>query len=320
MGYGQLTNLGKWQAFRLGERLRNRYDRFLGKVYYPEEVYGQSTDFDRTKASLLLVLAGLYPPVDNQRWNEKLNWLPIPTHYKEDHLDYFLRRPNKYCPAYMAELDKALTSEKHQEYLKSMGSTLDFLTENTGIQVQTTSAAFGVYQTIRAEHVMNLTLPKWTGNGIYPEALNQLAIRQCLVENSTPKLRRLNGGRSLQKAIDNMLEKSECRLQPTNRKIFLYSGHENNVVNLLTVLGFFDTAEDQHFPEYSSAFVIELHEDNEEYAVKLLYLRNVEAEYEEKQLEGCDDVLCPLEDLISLTKTVVPVNYTNECQSSVNLD
>nr|CAI5860835.1 unnamed protein product [Callosobruchus analis] len=323
MGYGQLTNLGKWQAFRLGERLRDRYDRFLRKVYHPEDVYALSTDFDRTKASLLLVLAGLYPPVDTQRWHESLNWQPIATHYKEDHLDYFLRRPNKYCPAYMAELDQALKSDKHQEYLKSMMSTLEYLTEHTGIQVKTTSAAFGVYQTIRAEQVMNLTLPKWTENGIYPEALTQLAIRQCLVENSTPRLRRLNGGRSLQKVIDNMIAKIECRLRPTNRKIFLYSGHENNVVNLLTALGFFDSSEEQHFPNYSSAVVIELHRGKEDHAVQILYLRDVEAEYEAIEIKGCEgteDNLCPLKDFIRLTKDVVPVNYTDECQSLVNLD
>nr|CAI5860834.1 unnamed protein product [Callosobruchus analis] len=193
------------------------------------------------------------------------------------------RRPNKYCPAYMAELDQALKSDKHQEYLKSIMSILDYLTEHTWIQVKTTFAAFGVCQIIRTEQIMNLTLPMWTENGIYPDALTQ----------------------------------------PANSKIFLYSGHENNVVNLLTALGYFDSSEEQHFSNYSSAVVIELHRGKEDHAVRILHLRDVEAEYEAIEIRSCEvteDNVCPLNDFIRLTKDVVPVNYTDECQSLVNLD
>lgn len=40
-----------------------------------------------------------------------------------------------------------------------------------------------------------------------------------------------------------------------NRKLFLLSGHENNVLNILTTLDAFDP----HVPKYGSAVIIELH-------------------------------------------------------------
>lgn len=51
------------------------------------------------------------------------------------------------------------------------------------------------------------------------------------------------------------------------RKIALYSGHENNVLNILAALDLFDA----HFPFYTSAVIIELHylESKKEYAVKV---------------------------------------------------
>lgn len=64
-----------------------------------------------------------------------------------------------------------------------------------------------------------------------------------------------------------MLAKSTHNLQPHARKIFLYSGHENNVINVLAAMDLFET----HFPNYSSAVIIELHylSDKEGYAVKV---------------------------------------------------
>lgn len=75
-------------AFTLGKALRDQYKKFIGEVYIPEAVLAQSTDFDRTKMSLLLVLAGLYPPTEIQKWNPQLDWMPIPFEYEKDKLDH----------------------------------------------------------------------------------------------------------------------------------------------------------------------------------------------------------------------------------------
>lgn len=64
-----------------------------------------------------------------------------------------------------------------------------------------------------------------------------------------------------------MVAKTEGSLSPHERKIFLYSGHENNVINVLAAMNLYKT----HFPNYSSAVLIELHylRSRQDYAVKV---------------------------------------------------
>ncbi|XP_066149409.1 venom acid phosphatase Acph-1-like [Euwallacea fornicatus] len=316
MGWGHLTNHGKRMAFSLGTLLRTRYDKFLGEIYIPEAVLARSTDFERTKISVLLALAGLYPPSETQKWNEKINWLPIPYEYEKGRLDHMLKRPNTYCPRYMKELDEALQSDETLTYLKANRNTFQYITNHTGKPINKLQDVFQIYQTLTAEKTMNLTLPEWTEK-VYPEKITELAAKQCEVENSNDVLKKLNGGRSLQKVIKDMVAKTEGSLHPHERKIFLYSGHENNVVNVLSSLNLFKT----HFPSYSSAVLIELHylRTRQDYAVKVLYVRDVFNSPEELTVPGCE-VLCPLNSFVRLTENHVPKNYTAECDSLVNLD
>ncbi|XP_016841023.1 venom acid phosphatase Acph-1-like isoform X2 [Nasonia vitripennis] len=97
-GYGQLTNRGKLQEYRLGEMLRKRYTEFLNGTYNPENVYAYSSNFDRTKISLQLVLASLFPPTPELIWKKDLNWMPIPIHYLPKKLDPFFYSHT--CPKY----------------------------------------------------------------------------------------------------------------------------------------------------------------------------------------------------------------------------
>ena len=40
----------------------------------------RSTDVDRTLASAYSHLAGLYPPTDDEKFKEDIDWQPIPVH------------------------------------------------------------------------------------------------------------------------------------------------------------------------------------------------------------------------------------------------
>lgn len=68
---------GKVQLYKIGKFLRERYNKFLGSHYSPDEYYVQSTGVDRTKVSLQTVNAGLWPPNESQKWGP-LDWQPIP--------------------------------------------------------------------------------------------------------------------------------------------------------------------------------------------------------------------------------------------------
>lgn len=64
-----------------------------------------------------------------------------------------------------------------------------------------------------------------------------------------------------------MMDKINGKLRPAGRKIYMYSAHDNNVINILAAL---DLYQPPHFPNYSSATIIELHlMDNNQYAIKV---------------------------------------------------
>ncbi|KAJ8935667.1 hypothetical protein NQ318_012829 [Aromia moschata] len=292
MGWGQLTNYGKKQAYKLGKLLRKRYDSFLGDIYYPNIVYAQSTDYDRTKMSALLVLAGIFRPAPSQKWDDELHWLPIPLFYEKDKLDYTLRRPTNYCPKYLREQDRVLESEEVKTVLEKKRKVLDYIAENTGRPMETLHDNFAIFQTLTAERLMNLSLPEWT-KSVFPHEITELAAKQAYLENSNQVLKRLNGGRSLKRVLKNMIAKSTGTLEPRDRKLILYSGHENNVINILAALDLFKA----HIPNYSAAVILELHHlEGDDYAVKVLYVKDVNMEPEVQKLKGCE-VLCPLENL-----------------------
>lgn len=63
-----------------GRYLRDRYLGFLDTHYNKNKVVVRSTDFDRTLMSAYSLLSGLFPPVDYQEWNPKIQWQPIAVH------------------------------------------------------------------------------------------------------------------------------------------------------------------------------------------------------------------------------------------------
>ncbi|XP_044743315.1 venom acid phosphatase Acph-1-like, partial [Chrysoperla carnea] len=128
---GQLTNAGKQRAYKLGKMLRKRYNTFLGDLYDAEIVQVLSTDFDRTKMTAQLVLAGLFPPSKSQQWDDQLLWLPIPVDYVKKKEDKFLRRQNKFCPTYIHELKRVL-NESTVKILTDNKDLIEYIEKNSG--------------------------------------------------------------------------------------------------------------------------------------------------------------------------------------------
>jgi len=88
-GLGELTEQGVWNAYRAGQALRERYLSFLHPLqrYTPSEIDVSTTEVDRCYQSAGYLLAGMYPPNDEQMWNKDLKWQPIPikTSLSKDH-------------------------------------------------------------------------------------------------------------------------------------------------------------------------------------------------------------------------------------------
>lgn len=87
---------GMVQEYQIGQMLRERYNEFLPDVYDTDHVYAYASGVGRTKASLELVLAALYPPSEKLTWNRNLNWMPIPIYSNPRPLDILVKSRN--CP------------------------------------------------------------------------------------------------------------------------------------------------------------------------------------------------------------------------------
>ncbi|KAF5302431.1 hypothetical protein FQR65_LT08520 [Abscondita terminalis] len=308
--FGQLTNKGKQNSYQLGKILRNRYNDFLGEKFHLNHVLATSTDTDRTKMTASLVLAGLFPPSESDKWSDELNWIPIPVAYKD--IDYELARPNDYCPAYQLELNRILNSQDVLNLLNKYNSTLEVLSRNSGIIYKTLRDVFLFHQLLISEQDMNLVLPKWATDEY--KSIKYLATMQCYYENSNPILKKLNGGRILSKIIKNMKGKISNSLKPLDRKIFLYSGHDNNIVNILSALQLYNF----HFPQFNAAVLIELHQypNFKDHYVKVFYLEDVHSQPKAQFLKDCG-YWCTFDKFIDLMSLHLPLNYTKECGSDL---
>lgn len=75
----------------MGKALKKRYGNFLG-TFTVDTVDARSTDYRRTKMSLQLVLASLFPPENELIWEKHLKWQPVPFTYwpiEKDHVSEF---------------------------------------------------------------------------------------------------------------------------------------------------------------------------------------------------------------------------------------
>ncbi|XP_020279226.1 testicular acid phosphatase homolog [Pseudomyrmex gracilis] len=189
-GLGQLTNQGKHTEYQLGQILRQRYDKLLGSIYYPEDIYAFSTNIDRTKTSLNLMLAGLYPPTSVQMWNPNLAWFPIPTHYapmeSNNLLKYFV------CPKYNAILKDVFGSQEVLDKIAAYTDFFNFLSNKTGTNVTNLSNVKAIYQLLTAQKAMNLTMPEWYNDKIDQQLENCFALL-CDIQSYTTELKRFNG-------------------------------------------------------------------------------------------------------------------------------
>ncbi|CAG9820084.1 unnamed protein product [Phaedon cochleariae] len=310
-GWGQITNEGKMQLFNVGKYLRERYGSFLGNHYSPEEYYTQSTGVDRTKVSMQLVNAGLWPPQGDQRWGP-LDWQPVPITAEklEEDMLLLVRKP---CPQYHIEKQRIMKSPEVQNMFKQYETLFKELTNITGQNTTDFDGVQDIYSTLLAEERSNLTLPEWT-KGYYPDKMYYPTVKSFVLNAFNDKMNRYIGGVLLKKLIEDWSAKAAGTIKPSARKAILYGGHDGTIVNLLSTLKVWD----EQFPGYAITILFELYKDNatSDYGVEI-YLRNsTEVPPFKLTIPGCDS-FCPLTKLKELTKNVIPQNWEEECKTDI---
>lgn len=143
------------QHYNLGRFLRRRYGKILGKEYSPYKVYVRSTDTDRAIMSALANLAGLFPPTDEEIWNNDILWQPIPVHTVPLDLDYVLHHGRE-CPKFDTTLAKHIKeSLEIQRIYTQYAEHFLHWTQETGNNITTFDDVKGLYKTLYMERVHN---------------------------------------------------------------------------------------------------------------------------------------------------------------------
>ncbi|KYN43496.1 Venom acid phosphatase Acph-1 [Trachymyrmex septentrionalis] len=305
IGLGQLTTEGKKHEYRLGKFLRSRYNGFLDSLYVPKLVVARSSDFERTKMSLQLVLASLFPPTNVQRWNRFLNWQPIPTSFIPRIDDNIILSDE--CPQFLKEYNRILNSPEGQAKIDQFKDMMDDLTKLTGKNIQTLEDLYFLYHTFVAESSLGLPLPEWAYDYFPYGPLFDGTVAEYDITNFTPLIRRLYAGPMIRVMTDSMIAAQNPNAAPKT-KIYLYSGHETNIASMLHAFGVYKP----HVPEYSSAVILELQQIQQEYYVKLVYYRGIPPTIDDLTIPGCD-TLCPFDKYLDLIDDLIPSDEEMIC-------
>lgn len=79
-----LLQVGKRRAYQIGKFLRQRYSsegyRLISNLYQKNEIAIRTTEKDRTKMTIQVAMAAVYPPEVEQQWDAGLGkvWQPVP--------------------------------------------------------------------------------------------------------------------------------------------------------------------------------------------------------------------------------------------------
>ena len=297
------------QQYDLGEFLRRRYvdTGFMSRDYKNTELRVYSSDVPRTLMSAYCNLAGMFPPSLDHRFNDSLNWQPIPVHTRpvpEDNMLAF----GKDCPYYSQLADEAYYSPEIQAEEQTNHNFYKMLENKTGIAPLNITSIVYISDVVVAEKIHNLTLAPWIDDSVFDKLIFLLDYYFTKLFDTVP-LQRLTGGPLLKEFIANM-QKKITKTDPTTTRMFMYSAHDGTVAALLSVLHVFNDIR----PPYNSMVISELHQNaSGQYYVNLFYKNTSFADdLEELILPNCSKD-CPLDRFIQLTKPVVPVDWLKEC-------
>ncbi|CAH1169920.1 unnamed protein product [Phaedon cochleariae] len=299
-GFGQLTNKGKLTAFKVGQELRERYKGFLDETYNIKLIDARSSDFNRTKASLQVMLAGLFPPTEELVWLEGMNWQPIATTYVERTSDKELFCFG--CPAWDPNYDDFQYSAQGRALLKGNENIFEYITNKTGKTYRQVLDVYFLYFGFAILESLNETLPEWS-KSVYPEKMaNMLGIHYDYM-TSTPILRQMAAGYLLKEILEDIDDKISDKFPV--KKMSIICGHENNIAALLRVL---DINEGYNsLPPYGGYILFELHRKDSQYGIKIFYQNYKTAEPKLMKLPECQE-FCPLEKFKQIVEKDIPVS------------
>lgn len=213
------------------------------------------------------------------------------------------------CPRYYEALEEVFQLPEIQQVMTENEELLSDLSRITGMPVKTPDDVQSLYSTLRAESEFGLKLPKWT-KGYFPDRLLPLTELSYIYNVYTDELKKFKAGPFLKKMIGEWQQKRSNSIKPKDSKIYLYTGHDSTVVNVMAGIGVWQ----QQIPVYGVMGIFELLEDVEsgEWGVQVYQRTNATSGAIPLTIPGCEH-FCPLDKFIELTQKLIMRDAKSEC-------
>lgn len=182
-------------------------------------------------------LAGLYPPTDEQKWHDEIMWQPISVHTVPAKSDHVLLAGND-CPKFDFYHTKYMKEslEFQLVYTDSVRKFREW-SMNSGLCITSMFDSCLLYDTLVIEKSFNKTLPEWAEREISPDGLMERFVKLHVKSyTDLPLLARLKSGFILKEMMDRFDQKINSKI---TEKVWLYSGHDTTIINILNPLGLF---------------------------------------------------------------------------------
>lgn len=105
--------------------------------------------------SALATLAGLFPPNEDEKFIEHLNWQTIPVHTFPAANDYLLASQRK-CDRFDLEMQQFISQSYYRQLFKTYKKLITYLREKSGLKMQTLMDLMLLYDTLNVEQFKEL--------------------------------------------------------------------------------------------------------------------------------------------------------------------
>ncbi|XP_053670958.1 lysosomal acid phosphatase [Anopheles nili] len=314
-GLGALSEKGSQQMFQLGKLLRPRYYRLLppNGLYSKEHMTITSSYAERCIMSAQSFIAGFLPPLENTN-PLPIPWQPAAVNVLPRDRDTILAQGQP-CPRYEQSKKRLLTypPKDIRELYEKNAALFRTLSQGTGQNVSTILDVEFLYNTLEIEKAAGLELPDWT-DGIFPQKMLPIAERSLSLITELPLMKKIKGGAIVGELLENAVRRRAGILVP-ERNIFIYSGHDVTLVNLMRALNVIDQTTGK--PDFSATIVFELHHSitfDDDFEVKIVYFFNSDDKYpKEIEIPNCESP-CSLTKFEQVMEPVRLRNYVETCQ------
>lgn len=314
-GLGALTPRGSRQMFHLGKNMKLRYYRLFPSdgLYSRDEIQVTSSAAERAIMSAQSFLAGFMPPLEHNNPLNPLGWQPVAISMVPREQDFLIAQ-KKPCQKYDETLAKLYLNPPQDvvEMNQKNANLYRILSRNTGLNISTILDVELLYNTLAVEQENGLTLPDWS-ESIFPDKMLPVAERSYTFFTETPHMKKVKGGALFTDILDKMIKKRNGLLSP-NRSMFIYSGHDVTLVNLMNAMGILDDT--SNMPSYGAALAIELHHSylyHDDLEVKIVYYFNSEDRFpKEINIPGCESP-CSLTAFERAMGNIIMRDYEDLC-------